>query len=61
MTTILELFKSRQTVGGSTDIYGLSGTTIIESRGGINPAREAALAASSPNAVAELIGSNASG
>ena len=61
MATILDLFKSKQTVGKNTDIYGLNGTTIIESRGVIDPSRDAALAASSPNAVADLIGSNISG
>jgi hypothetical protein len=61
MATILDLFKSKQTVGKSTEIYGLTGTTLIESRGLIDAPRAAALAASSPNAVADLIGSAASG
>jgi hypothetical protein len=61
MATILDLFKSKQTVGKSTEIYGLSGTTLIESRGLIDASRAAALAVSSPNAVADLIGSAASG
>ncbi|CAB4143124.1 hypothetical protein UFOVP449_121 [uncultured Caudovirales phage] len=50
--TIMELFKERQ-----PDIYGVSATVLIESRGIINPPRQAALALASPNTVADLVGS----
>ena len=51
MATILDLFKSQK-----KDIYGKSNNIRIESRGLINPPRGAALLASSPNALADLIG-----
>ena len=50
--TIMDLFKEQK-----GDIYGLSSTVLIESRGLINPPRQAALLLASPNAVADLIGS----
>lgn len=43
------------------DLYGIKGQALIESRGVINIPREAALLASSPNAIADLIGNQASG
>ena len=52
--TIMDLFKEQK-----GDIYGLSSTVLIESRGIINPPRQAALLLASPNAVADLIGSAA--
>ena len=52
--TIMDLFKEQK-----DDIYGLSSTVLIESRGIINPPRQAALLLASPNAVADLIGSAA--
>lgn len=56
MATILDLFKKQ-----NKDLYGLSGKAIIESRGKINPPRGAALLASSPNALADLIGNQIGG
>lgn len=56
MATILDLFKKE-----NKDLYGLSGKAIIESRGKINPPRGAALLASSPNALADLIGNQIGG
>ena len=56
MATILDLFKSQK-----KDIYGKSENIRIESRGLINPARGAALLASSPNALADLIGGQIGG
>lgn len=56
MPTIQDLFKSQK-----KDLYGLSGTAIIESRGLINPPRGAALLTSSPNALADLIGNQIGG
>jgi hypothetical protein len=56
MATIKDLFKSQQ-----KDLYGLSGTAIIESRGIINPPRLAALVTSSPDALADLIGNQIGG
>ena len=50
--TIMDLFKEQK-----GDIYGVSSTVLIESRGLINPPRQAALLLASPNAVADLIGS----
>lgn len=50
--TIMDLFKEQK-----DDIYGLSSTVLIESRGIINPPRQAALLLASPNAIADLIGS----
>lgn len=43
------------------DLYGIKGQALIESRGIIDIPREAALLASSPNAIADLIGNQASG
>ena len=51
MATLLDLFKSQK-----KDLYGKSENIRIESRGLINPPRGAALLASSPNALADLIG-----
>lgn len=56
MATLLDLFKSQK-----KELYGLSGTAIIESRGLINPPRGAALLTSSPDAVADLIGNQIGG
>jgi len=56
MATIQDLFKSQK-----KDLYGLSGTAIIESRGLINPPRGAALLTSSPSALADLIGNQIGG
>jgi hypothetical protein len=56
MATILDLFKSQK-----KDIYGKSNNIRIESRGLINPPRGAALLASSPNALADLIGGQIGG
>lgn len=55
MATIQDLFKSRQ-----KQIYG-NDNIRIESRGLINPPRGAALLASSPNAIADLIGNQIGG
>jgi hypothetical protein len=56
MATILDLFKNQ-----NKELYGLSGKVIIESRGLINPPRGAALLASSPNALGDLIGNQIGG
>jgi hypothetical protein len=56
MATILDLFKSQK-----KDIYGKLDNIRIESRGLINPPRGAALIASSPNALADLIGGQIGG
>ena len=56
MATILDLFKSQK-----KDIYGKLNNIRIESRGLINPPRGAALLASSPNALADLIGGQIGG
>ena len=56
MATLLDLFKSQK-----KDLYGKSENIRIESRGLINPPRGAALLASSPNALADLIGNQVSG
>lgn len=56
MPTIQDLFKSQK-----KDLYGLSGGAIIESRGLINPPRGAALLASSPTALSDLIGNQIGG
>lgn len=56
MATIRELFKSQK-----KDLYGLSATILIESRGIINPPRIAALATSSPDAIADAIGNQIGG
>jgi hypothetical protein len=55
MATIQDLFKSQQ-----REIYGKENLR-IESRGLINPPRAAALLASSPNAIADLIGGQIGG
>lgn len=56
MATILDLFQQNK-----KDLYGTVGTVYIESRGIINPPRGAALLASSPNAVADIIGGQVGG
>lgn len=56
MATIQDLFKSQQ-----EELYGKTENIRIESRGLINPQRGAALLASSPNAVADLIGNQIGG
>lgn len=56
MATILDLFKNQK-----KDLYGVSGTAFIESRGLINPPRLTALATSSPDALADLIGNQVGG
>jgi len=56
MATILDLFKEQ-----NKDIYGLAGKVYIESKGVINPARAAALAVTSPNAVADMVGNQVAG
>ena len=56
MATLLDLFKSKK-----DELYGKSEGIRIESRGILNPPRAAALIASSPNSVADLIGTNVAG
>jgi hypothetical protein len=56
MATIQDLFKSQK-----KELYGKTDDIRIESRGLINPQRGAALLASSPNAVADLIGNQIGG
>jgi hypothetical protein len=56
MATLQDLFKSKQ-----TELYGKSENIRIESRGLINAPRGAALLASSPNALADLIGGQIGG
>jgi len=56
MATIQDLFKQQK-----KDLYGNSENIRIESRGLINPPRGAALLASSPNAIADLIGNQIGG
>jgi hypothetical protein len=56
MATIEELFKSKK-----KEVYGTVGKSIIDSRGLINPPRKTALLASSPKAVADLIGNQIGG
>ncbi len=56
MATLLDLFKSQK-----KELYGKSENVRIESRGLINPPRGAALLASSPNALADLIGNQIGG
>jgi hypothetical protein len=56
MATILDLFKANK-----KEIYGKLGEIYIDSRGFINPPRAAALAASSPNVAADLIGGQLAG
>ena len=56
MPTILDLFKEQK-----KDLYGKSENIRIESRGLINPPRGAALLASSPTKLGDLIGSQIAG
>jgi hypothetical protein len=56
MATIQDLFKSQQ-----KELYGKTENIRIESRGLINPQRGAALLASSPDAIADLIGGQIGG
>jgi hypothetical protein len=56
MATIQDLFKSQK-----KELYGKSENIRIESRGLINPQRGAALLASSPNAIGDLIGGQIGG
>ncbi len=56
MATLLDLFKSKK-----NELYGKSENIRIESRGILNPPRVGALLASSPDSLADLIGSNAAG
>jgi hypothetical protein len=56
MTTILDLFKDQK-----KDLYGKSENIRIESRGLINPPRGAALLASSPSKLGDLIGNQIAG
>jgi hypothetical protein len=57
MATLLDLFKSQK-----KELYGgILGETYIESRGLLNPSRVAALAASSPNQLGDLIGNQIGG
>ena len=57
--TIMELFKDRkkELYTSSGPLGGISGKVLIESRGLINPPRQAALLLASPNAIGDLIGS----
>jgi hypothetical protein len=57
--TIMELFKDRKSelYTSSGPLGGISGKVLIESRGLINPPRQAALLLASPNAIGDLIGS----
>jgi hypothetical protein len=56
MATILDLFKEQ-----NKDLYGLAGKVYIESKGVINPGRAAALAVTSPNAIADMVGNQVAG
>ena len=56
MPTILDLFKDQK-----KDLYGKSETIRIDSRGLINPPRGAALLASSPSKLGDLIGNQIAG
>jgi hypothetical protein len=56
MATLKDLFKSKK-----TELYGKSEKIRIDTRGLINPPRAAALLASSPNTIADLIGNQISG
>ena len=56
MPTILDLFKDQK-----KDLYGKSENIRIESRGLINPPRGAALLASSPSKLGDLIGNQIAG
>ena len=60
MATILDLYKDATKNKVSNDLYGKDAPR-IESKGIINIPRQAALAASSPNAVADLIGNQVAG
>jgi hypothetical protein len=57
--TIMELFKDRkkELYTSSGPLGGISSKVLIESRGLINPPRQAALLLASPNAIGDLIGS----
>lgn len=57
--TIMDLFKEqkKELYTSPGPLGGISGKVLIESRGIINPPRQAALLLASPNAVADLIGS----
>lgn len=59
--TIKDLFKSKQSTFKDHEIYGIIGTALIDSRGLLNIPRQAALLASSPNALADLIGNQIGG
>jgi hypothetical protein len=56
MATILDLFNNKE-----KELYGSNGYTYIETRGLIDTPRELALLASSPDAVADAIGSTVAG
>jgi hypothetical protein len=56
MATLQDLFKSKK-----TELYGKSEKIRIDTLGLINPPRAAALLASSPNTIADLIGNQVSG
>lgn len=56
MATIEQLFKSRK-----EEVYGKVGNVFIGSRGLLNPPRGAALLASSPDSLADLIGNQIGG
>jgi hypothetical protein len=56
MATIQDLFKEQK-----KELYGLSGTLLIESRGIINAPRGAALLTSTPDTLADLIGNQIGG
>jgi hypothetical protein len=60
MATILDLYKDATKNKVENEIYGKS-SILIESRGVINIPRQVALLASSPNAVADLIGGQVAG
>jgi len=56
MATILDLFNNKE-----KELYGSNGYTYIETRGLVDTPRELALLASSPDAVADAIGSTVAG
>lgn len=56
MATLADLFKKE-----SSTLYGVTGTAIIDSKGLVNPPRTAALVASSPNSIADLVGNQVGG
>jgi hypothetical protein len=60
MATILDLYKNATKNKVENEIYGKDSIR-IESRGILNPARQVALLASSPNAIADLIGGQVAG